>query len=608
MSFISPVASAITFQSTLPGTVSTTLAARANLEVWAEDFGHSTTATAAANDTALVNAITRVFNAGGGTVRLGRGVFQHITVPFNWTAATTVRIVGSGEQATFLQKSGNTASPVLDLSVNAGVLDVYSSIEELTILGNAKQSPGVQATRLASFITRNLGIRACTVAFESLGCLVAQHYKPDWLGNNFGMRCRKSADNIYPNLVQLYGGAIKNNSSIGVDIGEASHVIFKGTDIESNGTAGDVATGGVFIRGTVDDETGFAEISLDGVWFESNLGWTMFVENAGGLSLALREVKLANPEANRNLSVGGINDVLLDNVEAASPGNTIVLTASASCIRGGVINTINDASTVRVHQGVTTGSGLVRNFATTQSIGASGLKIDPAATISDNGSSFAQGNLIVAFCDGAGAGNVTGIYATNGGNGNAAATVMRMGTNSATGRSINAAGTINASGADYAEYEFKRGDCGEFAKGDVVGFDVSGLLTDRWDLAHTFGVKSTKPAMVGGDDWMTEAPPPVPVQPEDGIESVAAWSAYRDAVVLHDEFSARLEAARARVDRIAYAGKVPVNVQGAKCGDWIDAAPREDGGIKAVVVKAPGVNTLGRVRRVLDDGRPVIVL
>lgn len=81
-----------------------------------------------------------------------------------------------------------------------------------------------------------------------------------------------------------------------------------------------------------------------------------------------------------------------------------------------------------------------------------------------------------------------------------------------TGRSINAVGTVNASGADYAEYErlvqhiidrVQEGGLG-IAKGDVIGFDVNGHVTDRFSESVTFGIKSTDPSYVGGDTWSAD--------------------------------------------------------------------------------------------------------
>jgi hypothetical protein len=110
-----------------------------------------------------------------------------------------------------------------------------------------------------------------------------------------------------------------------------------------------------------------------------------------------------------------------------------------------------------------------------------------------------------------------------------------------TGRSINATGTVNASGADYAEYEANNGLV--ISKGSIVGFKADGTLTLTFSEAVRFAVKSTDPAYVGGDTWSDVEPPE---------KNTTAW----------DTWFAEAEAKRAKVDRVAYSGKVPVNVQG----------------------------------------------
>lgn len=168
--------------------------------------------------------------------------------------------------------------------------------------------------------------------------------------------------------------------------------------------------------------------------------------------------------------------------------------------------------------------------------------------------------------------------AVNGGAYNAAATAIKVGKNTATGRSINAGGTINASGADYAEYMLKAEGTGELAKGAVVGVDALGNLTDKFADAVSFVLKSTDPSYVGGDTWGV------------GLDSEA------------------LEAARAKVDRIAFAGQVPVNVYGCKPGQFI--VPSPDGvGITGVAVSEDDMTlkqylrAVGIVQNILPDGR-----
>lgn len=226
----------------------------------------------------------------------------------------------------------------------------------------------------------------------------------------------------------------------------------------------------------------------------------------------------------------------------------------------------------------------------------------------------------------------------------ATAAALKLYKDTATSRSINAAGTINASGADYAEYERKRAGCGLIAKGQIVGRTADGLLTDRWSEAITYGVKTTNPNLVGGDTWGTEEaigmtmpePPRLPEivhADEPGDRESEAWAewdaarqdaeasaaqAYALAKIEYDGqmvvFEQRLEAARADVDRIAYAGRVPCNVTGAAPGDYIVAAEGEDDSIIGVAVAADAIDfatyrrAVGRVHRLLDDGRAEIAV
>ena len=236
-------------------------------------------------------------------------------------------------------------------------------------------------------------------------------------------------------------------------------------------------------------------------------------------------------------------------------------------------------------------------------------------------------------------GGQTQVYATAGSS--SASAAMRVG--AVSGRSINAAGTVNASGADYAEYMVKAEGCGEVAKGAIVGIDRDGHITDKWADAVHFMVKSTNPSYVGGDVWaqaMGIEPPEPPSlelvpfhepEPRDEAER-SAWRERKDgherdlhaqranfeAVTLEQyrvdqlEYEATREAARTKVDRIAFAGQVPVNVLGTSPGDYI--VPVQDGdGIAGAVLPMTGLayapmNALGKVIAIEDDGRARIVV
>ena len=180
----------------------------------------------------------------------------------------------------------------------------------------------------------------------------------------------------------------------------------------------------------------------------------------------------------------------------------------------------------------------------------------------------------------------------------ATATVIEVSKNNATSRSINAGGTVNASGADYAEYMTKAGDF-TIAKGDVVGIDAQGKLTNVFADAISFMVKSTDPSYVGGDVWGSEEALGL-TKPTD--ESTQAEK---------DAFNAALEVARQAVDRIAFAGQVPVNVMGATAGQYIIPV-NDNGAIKGEAVSNPTFEqyqtAVGKVIAIESDGRAKIIV
>jgi len=182
---------------------------------------------------------------------------------------------------------------------------------------------------------------------------------------------------------------------------------------------------------------------------------------------------------------------------------------------------------------------------------------------------------------------------------NAASTAMQVWRDNTTARSINAAGTININGNDYAEYMAKSGDFA-IAKGAVCGINAEGKLTNVFSDAISFCVKSTDPGLVGGDSWFTEPRP----KDEDNNEFNLDTQEYA-------EWFARMETARATVDRIAFAGQVPVNVLGATAGQYIIPV-NDNGAIKGQAVSSPTFEqyqiAVGKVIAIESDGRAKIIV
>jgi hypothetical protein len=229
----------------------------------------------------------------------------------------------------------------------------------------------------------------------------------------------------------------------------------------------------------------------------------------------------------------------------------------------------------------------------------------------------------------------------NSGSPNAANAVVKIGQMSVTSRSLNAAGTLNASGADYAEYEYNDGLVIE--KGSIVGFKANGKLTVTFDEAIRFAIKSTNPSFVGGDVWGSdEVAPQKPVRIVEEKEVVKVSDEIYDGEVciqpakyeevikvkgdtdeewyakesnfnkLFAEFEEKLELKRKQVDRIAYSGKVPVNVTGATAGGYIIADKNEDGKIIGKFVSNPTFEeyklAIGRVNKILENGNAEVAV
>ena len=203
-------------------------------------------------------------------------------------------------------------------------------------------------------------------------------------------------------------------------------------------------------------------------------------------------------------------------------------------------------------------------------------------------------------------------FVSSGAMSNASGTAVSVGYNSQTGRSLVSTGTINASGADYAEYLIKSPSCGRIVPSQIVGIDTEGKLTDKWDRAIAFTTKLTNPCMVGGDSWSQclGVRPHAPLRADDTDAEWAAREASHAAVLA--EFDAALEALRQTVDRIAFAGQVPVNVLGATPGQHI--VPVQDGdGIAGMAMDEDGMTlrqymrSIGKVIAIEEDGRARII-
>lgn len=353
------------------------------------------------------------------------------------------------------------------------------------------------------------------------------------------------------------------------------------------------------------------------------------------------------------MQIGGVgggtfqNGIVIDGVSGAgvAPGAGSVMMSALNTSAG---NYVESAIVLGNQHGIKMNSASGNHVAVMTDTGGNLCTYGSAGFIFQK-NSLAEGSDIFSVRDASGVESISAKIAR----GSPSSTIgcaLRANGQSVTGRSINAGGTVNSNGADYAEYERVKDGTPKIEKGQIIGFDVEGLITTRFDHAVSFGVKTTDPSFVGGDAWAREVgvPPSAPVyeeldvsispQPNYSRMSLAAalraknifetslrvrdaemkrhrrgWERkylppYLKAVAAYE---AALESERQKWDRIAYCGKVPVNVYGSYPGDWIIPARAEDGGItanslKISPTKAIDAGSVGRVVKVLPDGRALI--
>ena len=211
--------------------------------------------------------------------------------------------------------------------------------------------------------------------------------------------------------------------------------------------------------------------------------------------------------------------------------------------------------------------------------------------------------------------------------------VLLVGKGSSTNRSINALGTVNANGTDYAEYMKKSRSGLHIKKGDIIGINNDGELTNVFSESIQFVVKSTNPSYVGGDSWnqgTIDAPkyPSVMLRVDEysNISSQDAnlytyweeqnlYANTEQLNVYYEENEKYLEDRnlhRDPYDRIAFCGQVPVNVYNATPGQYVIPKQTDDDTISYELTNTPTFEqyqiSIGKVIKIQEDGRAFIIV
>jgi hypothetical protein len=288
------------------------------------------------------NAVDVIFASGGGTVVIPSGEYGIETVTIDRDSSTTItlNLQGDGMRSTFLWKYGAGTTPVFDFTNTFGtIVAMYSSFSNFYVIGNSKTHNAFDITMLSNFYFNNVGVQSCDVAINGQGALIWSAYECRFNSNNIGYvgRYISTTDNAASNNVKFHGCIFSFNTSWGIDFGGGHGLSLYGCDIESNGTGVVSTTGAMVIRDTVDDESSFAVININGTWFEANNGADVSVEAATELHLIFSSCCFFSTL----VTVGAIRSLTLDSIIT---NGTVTTGADSTIVNGGDITTYVDNS------------------------------------------------------------------------------------------------------------------------------------------------------------------------------------------------------------------------------------------------------------------------
>lgn len=309
--------------------------------------------------TTLIQCLTDIYNAGGGTMVCPPGTTKISSLVFNYAAGINVNIEGAGTGATFFTKTGASVTPVLNLSSVAGV-SIFNSpnhYEGFTVTASAT-SPAIRMTNMSSILMEHVQTQSGTIGLDFAGTLVSTFDRVVVAGAATGIRTRK-ANAIFCNSLTFSDLTVAGCPTYGWDLGDAMDLHIIGGNTEQCGTSGNVNTGGVMIQSTIDDEVGSSIIGVTNHHFENQLGSNFVTAAAAGLTLKLDKVRLLGSEGGRALTIGAIGSFSAESCVADSPGDTVVIAASKSTIKNSGFAVITDTSISRIYQNVSKTTGLI---------------------------------------------------------------------------------------------------------------------------------------------------------------------------------------------------------------------------------------------------------
>lgn len=305
------------------------------------------------NDTTAIQAWLNYIYDTSATGVAPAGTYLTSGATLTWNAGRRVKVVGAGRGATSFKKIGADSGAVFSFFISSGAyLELNLHLQDFSIEAPGYSSVnGINFDAAALVTMSRIRVNSCFVGIEGKGLLVSALRDVDTSGNVVGMRFRRGSGGSQPytNAVLLENCRANGNSNWALDYGEGSGLYIRTCDFESNGTTGDVNTGGIIIRDTVDDETGFALIDVDGLWLEANKGHSFRMLPSANSMLKMKSVQVYVQESTRAITIGAIRSATFENILAPSANAELVCEAELQNYLGNVnVFAVNPAGSSQV--------------------------------------------------------------------------------------------------------------------------------------------------------------------------------------------------------------------------------------------------------------------
>uniref|UniRef100_UPI002618F49B hypothetical protein n=1 Tax=uncultured Rhizobium sp. TaxID=155567 RepID=UPI002618F49B len=261
----------------------------------------SATAAGNASGFALAYAIARL---AGAALMLPNGVMNcdQISVPY-YSFGTQVSIFANPGRKTVLKKATADGNGLFQLSEpTAAGYTALLRFSNITFEGYAGNSAfAFRGYDLARCFFDNCQFNKALIGLDLKGGIGNSFFKCTVDGNVVGVNCKRYVGGYdgWPNLNSFDQCQIINNTSWAVDFDDGMVLGLHASDIEGNGTPGNLNTGGCRQGANIGSKDGIVApgiVVTGNSWFEANAGRAAF-QSSSGVAKVRDAFFVANPDA-----------------------------------------------------------------------------------------------------------------------------------------------------------------------------------------------------------------------------------------------------------------------------------------------------------------------